>query len=228
VLEPHRGDRQHREAVGADQERILVGAVRRAAVLDDAQAPRRDLVDDAVVEQDHAVGDVFLEAVAGERVLAALAGDDGVTPRSFSQRKSGRSSARRMPWLGRPANSASIVSRHDPLGADRVDRVAEADEQALEVVLAGLLDLAALDVDEVERDLLLPHQLVEVEAERAHVGGELGGALLEGHEDPGSPSSVAPRTMNSAASIVLPQPAPPQTSVGRPRGTPPPVISSSP
>jgi hypothetical protein len=34
--------------------------------------------------------------------------------------------------------------------------------------------------------------------------------------------------MNSAASIVLPQPGPPVTSDGRPRGRPPPVISSSP
>src|ERR1700733_7478777 len=45
---------------------------------------------------------------------------------------------------------------------------------------------------------------------------------------PGSPYSVAPRTRNSIASSVLPQPAPPQTSVGRPAGNPPPVISSSP
>src|SRR6476659_11218858 len=45
---------------------------------------------------------------------------------------------------------------------------------------------------------------------------------------PGSPNWVAPRTRNSIASKVLPQPALPQTSVGRPRGRPPPVISSSP
>ncbi len=45
---------------------------------------------------------------------------------------------------------------------------------------------------------------------------------------PGSSYSTAPRTMNSAASIVLPQPAAPQTRVGRPWGRPPSVISSSP
>src|SRR5882672_6636199 len=45
---------------------------------------------------------------------------------------------------------------------------------------------------------------------------------------PGSPNCIAPRTRNSAANRVLPQPAPPQTSVGRPRGNPPPVISSRP
>src|SRR5271156_1853636 len=45
---------------------------------------------------------------------------------------------------------------------------------------------------------------------------------------PGSSNCTAPRMRNSAASSVLPQPAPPQTSVGRPRGSPPPVISSRP
>src|ERR1700722_5265079 len=45
---------------------------------------------------------------------------------------------------------------------------------------------------------------------------------------PGSSYSVAPRTRNSIANKVLPQPAPPQTRVGRSAGNPPPVISSSP
>src|SRR5579863_7074192 len=45
---------------------------------------------------------------------------------------------------------------------------------------------------------------------------------------PGSSNCTAPRTRNSAPNSVLPHPAPPQTSVGRPRGNPPPVISSRP
>ena len=44
---------------------------------------------------------------------------------------------------------------------------------------------------------------------------------------PGSPISI-PRTRNSTANSVLPAPALPQTRVGRPRGRPPPVISSRP
>ena len=182
VLEPYRGDRQHREPVGADQEGVLVGAVRRAAVLDDAQAPGGDLVDDPVVEQDHAIGDVLLETVAGERVLAALAGDDRGDAAVLQPAEQAPQLGPEDGVVGEAGEERLDGVEHDPLGADRVDGMAEADEQALEVVLAGLLDLAALDVDEVERDLLLPHQLVEVEAERAHVRGQLGRALLEGHE----------------------------------------------
>jgi hypothetical protein len=45
---------------------------------------------------------------------------------------------------------------------------------------------------------------------------------------PRSPWSWAPRTRNSMPRIVLPVPVPPHTSVVRPRGRPPLVISSSP
>src|SRR6266404_5057267 len=45
---------------------------------------------------------------------------------------------------------------------------------------------------------------------------------------PGSLYSVAPRTRNSTANMVLPQPGPPHTIVGRPLGTPPFVTSSKP
>src|SRR5882724_9773505 len=45
---------------------------------------------------------------------------------------------------------------------------------------------------------------------------------------PGSLNSVAPRTRNSTPNMLLPHPALPQTSVGRPFGKPPSVISSNP
>jgi hypothetical protein len=45
---------------------------------------------------------------------------------------------------------------------------------------------------------------------------------------PGSSYKVAPRTRNSMPKSVLPAPALPHTSVGRPDGSPPSVISSKP
>ncbi len=138
-----------------DEERELVGAVRRTAVLDDAQPPRGDLVEDQVAQDHDEVGDVLLEAVACDRLLAALAGDDrGDTP------------------VGEPLEEALDLAayddfvaegreedldgvEHDALGFDRVDLGAEAHEQALEVVLAGLLYLVALDADVVEGEQAL-------------------------------------------------------------------------
>jgi hypothetical protein len=45
---------------------------------------------------------------------------------------------------------------------------------------------------------------------------------------PGSSKSCAPRTRNSSPNNVLPAPGPPVTRLARPRGNPPPVISSNP
>jgi len=71
------------------------------------------------------------------------------------------------------------------LGADAANRKGEPDEQSLEIVLAGLLDLAALDADVVDRQLLLVDQGAEVEAERRHVTRHLLGVLFEGEEHAG-------------------------------------------
>ena len=116
----------------------------------------------------------------------------------------------------------------DPLGADLVDRRPEADEQRLEVVVPGHVDLLALDLDVVDDQLALGAQGCR--------GPSRGEATLvvsssavssNATKTPGSPRSM-PRTMNSAASRVLPHPGPPATSVVRPRGSPPEVIWSSP
>ena len=72
VVQRHRRDRQHREAAVADEEGVLVGAVARAAVLHHPHAPRRELVVDAVIQKEHAVRDVLLEAVPGQAARAAL------------------------------------------------------------------------------------------------------------------------------------------------------------
>src|SRR5262249_7627032 len=71
---------------------------------------------------------------------------------------------------------------HHALGPHAVDRVAEADEEAAEVVLAVLLHLRPLDLDVVDDELLVADQPVEAETERADVLGQLLPALLEGHE----------------------------------------------
>ena len=75
MLERERGHRQHADAVLVDEERILIGAVMRAAILDDAETAGRDLVEHTVIELDDRVGHILLESVAGQRLLSPLAGD---------------------------------------------------------------------------------------------------------------------------------------------------------
>ena len=85
--------------------------------------------------------------------------------------------------VGQPGEERLDGVEHHALGADAVDRVPQPDEQPFQVVLARLLDLAALDVDEVEHQFLLRDQRLEIMPERGEVRRQLLGVLLEGHED---------------------------------------------
>src|SRR5687768_18587018 len=60
-----------------DEEGILVVAMRCAAIFDNAKTAGRDLIGDAMIKEDDAIGDVFFKALAREGSFAALAGDDG-------------------------------------------------------------------------------------------------------------------------------------------------------
>ena len=64
VLEPQRGDGQDGDTVFIDQEGILVCTMRGATIFHDAQAAGRQILDDAMVEQDHAIGDILFDAMA--------------------------------------------------------------------------------------------------------------------------------------------------------------------
>ena len=108
-----------------------------------------------------------------------------VTPWSFSQPNSRRSSDRRMASFFSPANSDSMVSRTTRLAPTTAYRKPEPDEQPFEVVLARFLDLAALDADVVDRELFRLDQRGQVEAERRDVAGHLLGVLLERDEHAG-------------------------------------------
>ena len=71
---------------------------------------------------------------------------------------------------------------HHAFRADGVDGVPEPQEEPFQVILARLLDLAALDVDIIEHDFFLCRELAQIEAERADIGLEFGRVFLEHHE----------------------------------------------
>ena len=114
---------------------------------------------DAMVEQDHAVRDIFLQPLPGQLCLAAFAGDDGGDAPSLSHRTAaGARHAGSPRWTTRRTR-LDRVEDHS-FGADGVDGVAEPDEQPLEVVLAGFLDFAALDMHIFEMQLFLASRVL--------------------------------------------------------------------
>ena len=84
--------------------------------------------------------------------------------------------------IGQPGEERLDGVEHHAFGTDGIDGEAEADEQPLQIILAGLLDLAALNADMLEHEFFLGDELVQVEAERADVGGEFRGVFFEHHE----------------------------------------------
>ncbi len=74
--------------------------------------------------------------------------------------------------------------QHQTFGANRVDGVADADEEGLEIELAAGLHLGAIDFHPIHQDAPVPDQLVQVETKGGDVLRQFRLALLEGHEDP--------------------------------------------
>jgi len=127
--------------------------VTRSAVFDDAKVPRGHLIDDALIEENDAIRDIFFEAITSERRLAALRRDERREPRPSATGRGGALRRGADPRLKTGEYGLDRVDRN-ALGADRIDRRSEAHEEALEVVAAGLLDFAAFDGDIVDRELL--------------------------------------------------------------------------
>ena len=75
MVQFHGSNRQDRDSVFVDQEGIFVRSMTRSTVLDDAHSSRGYLLVDAVVQQDHAIGNVFLQTVPGEGSVAFFGGN---------------------------------------------------------------------------------------------------------------------------------------------------------
>ena len=179
MLQLQRRDRQDRDAGFVDEERRLVGAVRRSAVLHDTKPPRRVLLHDTMIEQDDAVADVFFQSVSRQSAVAALSGHDrrhalGAQPVE-QPAQLGAQHAR----VGQSGKERLDRVEDDALGPDGIDRVAQADEQPFEVVRAGLLNLTRLDAHVVEHDLLACRERTRVEPERREIQREVLDALFE-------------------------------------------------
>ena len=156
--------------------------MQRSPVFDDAQPPGGELVYDAVIEQDHAIRDVFLEAVAGKRAIAALAGDDGRDTLVFHPVEQATQLGAQNGEVGKASEKRFERIQHDTLGADRVDGESQADEKSTQVEVARFLDFASHNRHVVDQDFLACRERLEIETHRRHILGEIIGAFLERHE----------------------------------------------
>ena len=181
-----------------------------------------------MVEQNDGVGHVFFESVPGKSSLTPLTGNDRGHAFVFEPPKEARQLHSEDAGIGESREQRLDGVQDNPLRPDRPDRVIQSDEEPLQVVLTRLFDLMPIDADIVDDDFLWAMSAARSKPSEATSAVRSSTLSSKVMNTPRSPNSVAPRTKNSVARRVFPDPAAPQTKVGRPLGSPPPVISSSP
>ena len=184
MLQPQRGDRQHGDAVPVDQERVFVGAVGRAPVLEYAQAAGGHHARHAVVEHDHTIGDILFQPLARQctGLVAPLASDDGGDSPVLEPAEKAAQFCAHDDQVGQAGEQRFDRVEHHAFGADAVDGMAEPDEEALQIEVTALRDRTAFHMNEVQRQHAPMHELVQVKTQRGNVLGQVRGRLFERHE----------------------------------------------
>lgn len=155
MVQANRGDRQHRESAVIDRKWIFVGAVGAAAIFHHPYTSGGDVVGNAMVEEHDAIGDVFLEPEAGQGFLASFAGDEDGHAERFEKLEQAADFTAQQTLIGKAGEQRLHRIEDDASRADRFDRVAQAHEQSLEVVLTGFGNLMWVDLDMIDGEELL-------------------------------------------------------------------------
>ena len=183
VIQPQRRDGQHSDAVVTDEEGIFIGAMRRAAVFHHPQMPRGNLFIDPMVEHDDTVGHIFLQPMARQVFAPGLGSDERRHAFVFEPAEEPAQLGAQDGLVGQAGEQRFQRVQHHAFGADGINRVTEPDEQPFQVILAGLLDFTALDVNVIEQNFFAPDQARQIKSEQRDVALQLGFRLLEGHEN---------------------------------------------
>ena len=178
-----RSDRHHRDAVLINQKRVFVGAVRGTAVFDYPQAAQADLITEPAVEHDDAVAHILLQPLPRQRLGSAFAGDDGGHSLLLEPAKEATDFGAQDRGIGQGGKKRFDGIERHAFGADRVDGMPQPDEDPFQVEFTCLRDLAALEMDVVQDQLLAPDQARQIKSDRGHIVGQFLGVLFERHKD---------------------------------------------
>ncbi len=120
--------------------------------------------------------------MAGQGSVAPFAGDDGGDALFLEPAEQAAKFGADDVGVGQGGEQRLDGVQHHALRADLVDGGGEADEQTVQVVFAGLHDLAAIDLHLVDHEFLVGDQCGQIVAQRGDVLGQIGGAFLEAQE----------------------------------------------
>ena len=109
---------------------------RAAAIFDNPDAAGRHLIDHPVIERDHAIGDIFLQAIASQQPITALAGDDDRHALVLEPAKESAQFRAHDRMIGQTGEKSFDGVEHHALRFDGINRVAEPDKEPFEIVFA--------------------------------------------------------------------------------------------
>src|SRR4029077_13168621 len=113
-------------------------------------APRRHLIDDAMIERDDAIGNVFFQTKTSERDVAALTGHDDCDTFFLEPAKQPAKLRANDGLIRQCAEKNFDRIEHYALRLDRINRVTESNEETFKIVLAGFLELRAIHEDVIQ------------------------------------------------------------------------------
>jgi hypothetical protein len=124
-----------------------------------------------MIERDDAVGDVLLQPIARQGAIAALAGHDDRDTFFLQPAKEPPEFRANDPLIGQAGEKPFDGVEHHPFRLNGINRAAEPDEEPFQIVFAGFLEFAPIDVNVIQQQLLAGDQRWQIEAQRGHVFG---------------------------------------------------------
>jgi hypothetical protein len=97
--------------------------MRGSTIFDDAQPACRDRISNSMIKHDHAIGNVFFQAVAGERTLAALSSDHRGYALFFEPQEEPAQFGPKNGFIRETGEQSFDSIEQDSFGADGIDAV---------------------------------------------------------------------------------------------------------
>lgn len=151
----------------------------------DAEPPRGELIVDAMIQHDDAVGDVFLDTPARELPFAALGGDDGGQAAIFQPLEEAHQFGAKDRLVGYRGKERFDGIQHNAFCLDRINGESDTNKQSLKIEVARFRNLIGALMWTWSMPSFLFDELVDVESQGADILGEFIGSFFEGNENAG-------------------------------------------
>src|ERR1044071_2792766 len=138
-----------------------------------------------MIKQDHAVGNIFFEALPCECCHSSFTGNNGGNTPVFKPLKESSDLGTNDTFVSETREKIFDGIEKYSFCFSAVDRVVQSHEETGQIVFASLFDLGFIDMHIIDLDFLFGLKTFQVEAERGDVDTEFFTFLFEGDDNTG-------------------------------------------